>query len=72
MQTGIAEIVGLFLVVVGCAGFVGAAALVSVALAVAVAAAFLLLGGILLVYVATTVDRSRKAAAAVPRTGDRG
>jgi hypothetical protein len=72
MQTGIAEILGLFLVVVGCCGFVGAAALVSVALAVAVAAAFLLLAGILLVYVAVTLERGRVAAAKTPSPGDRG
>jgi hypothetical protein len=71
MQTGIAEIVGLFLVTAGCCGFVAAAALVSVALAVAVAAAFLLLAGILLVYVAAQMDRARKSAPAAPAVGDR-
>jgi hypothetical protein len=72
MQTGIAEILGLFLVIAGCCGFVGAAALVSVAFAVAVAAAFLLLAGILLVYVAAQMDRARKPAAPAPGVGDRG
>jgi hypothetical protein len=72
MQTGIAEILGLFLVVAGCCGFVGAAALVSVALAVAVAASFMLLGGILLVYVAAQIDRARRAAAPKPVAGERG
>jgi membrane protein implicated in regulation of membrane protease activity len=72
MQTGIAEIVGVFLVIVGCAGFVAAASLISVALAVAVAAAFFLLGGILLVYIAAQVDRARKAAPKTSAHGDRG
>lgn len=61
MHTAIAEIVAVFLIIAGCAGFVAAAALVSTALAVAVAAAFLLLGGVLLAYIAATLDRARKA-----------
>lgn len=66
MQTGIAEILGLFLVIAGCSGFVGAAALVSVALAVAVAAAFLLLSGVLVLYIAYSIERRAKA----PAVGD--
>lgn len=57
MNAGIAEIVGLFLVIVGCGTVVAAASLVSVALAVLAAGCFLLLGGVLVVYVAATLDR---------------
>lgn len=72
MQTAIAEIVAVFLIIAGCAGFVGAAALVSAALAVAVAAFFLLLAGVLVAYVAATLDRARKAAANAASAGARG
>lgn len=60
MRAGLIEIIGLFLIVVGCAGLVGAASLVSVALAVAVAAAFILLGGIIAVYVAAQLAQAEK------------
>lgn len=61
MRAGLIEIVGLFLVVVGCAGLVGAASLVSTPLAVATAAAFILLGGIIAVYVAAQLAQADKA-----------
>lgn len=62
MRYGIAELVGLFLVVVGCGVIVGAAALVSVALAVLAAGVFLVLAGILAVYVASALETKAKAA----------
>lgn len=68
MQHGLVEIVGLFLVVVGCGAIVGAAALISTALAVLAAGAFLVLGGVVVVYVAATLDRATKAP---QRPGDR-
>lgn len=55
MHAGIVEIVGLFLVVVGCCAVVGAAALVSTALAVLASGAFLVLAGVLAVYVAQSL-----------------
>jgi len=63
MRNGLLEIVGLFLVVVGACGLVGAAALVSVALAVTVAALFVMLAGVIVVYVATTLERAEKSKA---------
>lgn len=56
MHAGIVEIVGLFLVVTGCGVIVGAAALVSVALAVLAAGAFLVLAGVIAVYVAARLE----------------
>lgn len=56
MQHGIAEIVGLFLIVIGCGVIVGAASLVSVALAVLAAGVFLILGGVIAVYVANRLS----------------
>lgn len=56
MRAGVIEIVGLFLVVAGCCALVGAASLVSTALAVAVAGGFLVLAGILAVFVASRLD----------------
>ncbi len=61
MKTGITEIVGLFLIVVGAAGLVAAAALVSVPLAVAVASALVILGGVIAVYVANAIDSAQVA-----------
>lgn len=55
MDAGFAEIVGLFLVVVGCCAIVGAASLISLALAVLTAGVFLVLAGTLTVYVAARV-----------------
>jgi hypothetical protein len=67
MKFGILEIVGLFVIVCGVAGLVGAASLVSAALAVALAAAFAILAGVLLVYVAATLEAKAKAEPKVPR-----
>lgn len=58
MNPGIAEIVGLFLLVVGCGTVVAAASLVSTPLAVLAAGLFLILGGVLATYVAALVDRA--------------
>lgn len=58
--SSIAEIVGLFLLVVGAGMVVGAASLVSVALAWLAAGAFLLLAGILTVYVAARLDTVKR------------
>ena len=66
MSFGIAEIVGLFLVLAGCCTLVGAAALVAAALAVAVAGGLLLLAGVLVVYVAAVLERTKKAESARP------
>ena len=63
MNHGIAEILGLFLVVVGCGTIVAAASLVSVALAVLAAGLFLVLGGVLAVYVAAVLERRNASAA---------
>lgn len=62
MAFGIAEIVGLFMIVAGCCVIVGACALVAVALAVAVGGSFLLLAGVLLVYVASALERKQQPA----------
>lgn len=60
MNAGIAEILGIFLIVVGCGVVVGAAALVSIVLAVATAGVLLVLGGVLVVYVAAVMARNAK------------
>lgn len=60
MAFGIAEIVGLFLILAGVSLIVGACALVSTALAVAVAGGCVLLGGVLLVYVASALEARSK------------
>jgi hypothetical protein len=62
MRAGIIEIVGLFLIVAGACGMVGAASIVSVALAVLVASAFTLLGGIIAVYVSAQLAKVDAAA----------
>lgn len=54
---GLTEILGLFLVVVGCCAIVGAAAFVSAALAVLAAGLFLTFGGIVVVYVASALEK---------------
>lgn len=56
MRNGIIEIVGLFLVVVGCGAITAAAAMVSVALGVLAAGAFTVLAGALAVYVANVSE----------------
>lgn len=61
MRAQIAEIVGVALIVAAMCGLVGAASMVSTALAVAVASGFLLLAGVLTVYVAAAYDRAEKA-----------
>lgn len=61
MHIGILEIVGIFAIVCGACGVVAAAALVSVALAVLAAALLLVLGGVLAVYVAVSLERKAKA-----------
>jgi len=68
MNAGLVEIVGLFLVVVGCGFVIGAAALVSVPLAVLAAGIFVILGGIIAVYVANQLA-AKAAAAAPPKAG---
>lgn len=62
MNAGIAEILGIFLIVTGCAALVGAASLVSTALGVGVAGGLLVLGGVIVVYVAALADRKAKSA----------
>jgi membrane protein implicated in regulation of membrane protease activity len=69
VNAGIAEIVGLFLVIVGCGTIVAAASLVSTALAVLAAGLFLVLGGALAVYAAAVLERQAKATP--PRVGER-
>lgn len=64
MRSGILEIVGIFLVVVGACGLMGAAAMVSVALAVAAGAVFVLLAGVIAIYVAVTLEQQATAARA--------
>jgi hypothetical protein len=63
VRFGIIEMVGLFLVVVGCGLIVGAAALVSVALAWLAAGLFLVLGGSVAVYVAVALEQRAQARA---------
>lgn len=60
MRNGILEIVGIFVVLAGCSTLVAAAALVSTALAVAVAGSFLVLAGVLTVYVANATAGRRR------------
>lgn len=67
MTADITEIIGGFLVLVGCGTIVAAAALVSTALAVLAAGLFIVLAGVLAVYVANTMDRAAKAAPVAPR-----
>lgn len=62
MRAGIIEIVGLFLVIVGMCGVVGAASMVSIPLAVVAASAFILLGGIIAVFVAVQLEKADAAA----------
>jgi uncharacterized membrane protein len=62
LKTGIAEIVGIFILIVGSGTVVGAAALVSTALAVLAAGVFLMLAGVLTVYIANAVETKSKAA----------
>lgn len=69
MKFGILEIVGLFLIVIGCGSVVGAASLVSIALAVLTAGVFLMFAGVLVVYVAATLS---KVPPPKPTVGDRG
>jgi len=59
MTAGILEIIGCFLVVVGAGTIVGAAALISTALAVLTAGAFLVLFGIVIVYVAMSLEAAK-------------
>lgn len=66
MQSGIIEIVGLFIVVVGCGFVVGAAALVSTVLAVLAVGLFLVLAGVIAVYVATALEKKAKADGRMP------
>lgn len=68
MNAGLLEIVGLFLVVVGCGFVVGAAALISLPLAVLAAGVFVILGGIVAVYVAAQLEVKARA---VPPKADR-
>jgi len=68
MRAGILEIIGLFLVIVGCGTIVGAAALVSTALATLAAGIFVVLGGTVALYVAVTLER---AATSPPKVGER-
>lgn len=70
MKYGVLEILGLFLAVAGAGAIVGAAALVSVPLAVLVTGAFLLLAGVLGVFVAASLEKAEKAAAAPPARGE--
>lgn len=65
MTAGLVEIVGLFLVVIGCGTIVAAASLVSVALAVLAAGVFLIAFGVVAVYVASTLEKP----VPVPRPG---
>lgn len=64
MTRNIAELVGLFLVIIGCGCVVGAASMISIALAVLAAGVFLLFAGTVTVYVA---NASRAATAPAPR-----
>lgn len=69
MRSGILEIVGIFLVIVGACGLVAAAAMISVKLAVFVAAAFVILAGALIVYVAAVLDQQQAAKTPAARVG---
>lgn len=62
MQNGLIEIIGLFLVVVGAGGVVAAACMVAVALGVLAAGVFILLGGLIAVYVANARETRKPAA----------
>jgi hypothetical protein len=65
VTAGVVEIVGLFLVIVGCGTIVAAAAMVSTALAVLTAGGFIVLAGVLAVFVALQLERAPK-----PKQGD--
>lgn len=67
MKFGIAEIVSLFVVLVGLGTIVAAAAQVSDALAILAAGLFLVLLGVIGVYVAAVMEK----AASRPKAGDR-
>lgn len=68
MKNGVMEIVGFFLLIVGCIALVVAAAMVSAKLAVLVVALLLILGGVIAVYVASELEKAEQAAAK-PKTG---
>ncbi len=61
MPHQIAELLGVFIIVVGCGTIVGAASMVSVALAVLAAGVFLVAGGIVAVYVAAALEPQPKS-----------
>lgn len=63
MRNGIIEIIGAALIVAGCAGLVAAASMVSIALAVTVAGFFVLVAGVVAVYVAALLDQAEKTPA---------
>jgi hypothetical protein len=69
VKFGILEIVGIFVTLVGCGTVVASASMVSTALAVLTAGTFLILFGIIAVYVAVTLEAAAKAAA--PKPGER-
>lgn len=58
MRFGILELVGLFLVVIGCGTVTAAASMVAVALGVLSAGVFLLFGGAVVVFVAVSLERA--------------
>lgn len=60
MRSGIVEIVGIFLTIVGACALVAAAAMVSTALAVLTAGVWLLLAGALAVYVAAHLEKAEQ------------
>lgn len=66
MKFGILEIVGIFLALVGCGAVVASASMVSTALAVLTAGTFLILFGVIAVYVAVSLDAAAQVAAAKP------
>lgn len=68
MRFGLFEILGVFLVVVGCGTVVAAASFVSTGLAVLAAGAFLITGGIVVVYLVAALEAEAKKAAASDRS----
>ena len=66
MTLQIAELTGVFVIIIGCGVIVGAAAMVSVALAVLVSGVLLVFAGILAVYVANQLAARAKAEAKTP------
>lgn len=60
MRFGLFEILGVFLTVVGCGTIVAAASFVSVALAVLAAGVFLVVAGIVVVYVTSALEAADK------------